>query len=236
MGADLVTLLAEAEGFVRHRLVDARRARVSCRAARRSTWSTQDVSATSRWRTNMVITRATCTTATARPTRARSRTPTAFGVARGRARGSGPSWRTRARAWRVWRASPARQLAYRGQSMGVAYETDPENAADNARSMNNTADTVATFRTLEPGLQQAPPTRRAFRMDECAADRGAELVRRGRQRGGIQGRAVVDRHRFRAGGHAGSPFDTATWIRMRAMRRGITTGRGLSTAGVTPGT
>ena len=39
-------------------------------------------------------------------------------------------------------------LVYRGQPMGVAYETDPDNSADNARSMNNTADTVAAFRTL----------------------------------------------------------------------------------------
>jgi peptidyl-Asp metalloendopeptidase len=46
------------------------------------------------------------------------------------------------------------QLLYRGQAMGVAYETNPEHAADNVRSMNNAADTVAAFRTL-PGLTQA---------------------------------------------------------------------------------
>ena len=31
--------------------------------------------------------------------------------------------------------------------MGIAYETDPDNSADNVRSMNATADTVAAFRT-----------------------------------------------------------------------------------------
>ena len=47
------------------------------------------------------------------------------------------------------------QLHYRGQPMGVAYETDPQGASDNVRSMNNTADTVSAFRTLN-GLKQAP--------------------------------------------------------------------------------
>lgn len=51
------------------------------------------------------------------------------------------------------------QLAYRGSAMGVAYEADPANTADNARSMNNTADTVSAFRTLD-GLRQAPPPER----------------------------------------------------------------------------
>ena len=45
-------------------------------------------------------------------------------------------------------------LVYRGQPMGVAYETDPDNSADNVRSMNNTADTVAAFRTPQ-GLGHA---------------------------------------------------------------------------------
>jgi hypothetical protein len=45
-------------------------------------------------------------------------------------------------------------LTYQGQPMGRAYETDPDNAADNARSMNNTADTVAAFRTPK-GLSPA---------------------------------------------------------------------------------
>jgi hypothetical protein len=38
--------------------------------------------------------------------------------------------------------------------MGVAYETDPDNSADNVRSMNNTADTVQAFRTAS-GLSPA---------------------------------------------------------------------------------
>jgi hypothetical protein len=45
-------------------------------------------------------------------------------------------------------------LTYAGQAMGVAYETDPDNASDNVRSMNNTADTVAAFRTAS-GLSPA---------------------------------------------------------------------------------
>ena len=38
------------------------------------------------------------------------------------------------------------QLTYRGQPMGIAYETNPDESADNVRSMNNTAATVAAFR------------------------------------------------------------------------------------------
>ncbi len=38
-------------------------------------------------------------------------------------------------------------LTFQGQPMGIAYETDPDDAADNVRSMNNSADTVAAFRT-----------------------------------------------------------------------------------------
>ncbi|MGI9245941.1 MAG: hypothetical protein ACR2I8_04455, partial [Steroidobacteraceae bacterium] len=45
-------------------------------------------------------------------------------------------------------------LSFQGQPMGVAYETDPDNSADNVRSMNNTADTVQAFRTT-PGLSPA---------------------------------------------------------------------------------
>jgi hypothetical protein len=48
------------------------------------------------------------------------------------------------------------QLLYRGQPMGVAHEADPASSADNARTMNNTADTVSAFRTLG-GLRQASP-------------------------------------------------------------------------------
>lgn len=49
-------------------------------------------------------------------------------------------------------SSPA--LSYNGQPMGAAYETDPDNSADNVRSMNNTADTVQAFRTAR-GLSPA---------------------------------------------------------------------------------
>ncbi len=49
-------------------------------------------------------------------------------------------------------SSPA--LTFNGQPMGIAYETDPDNSADNVRSMNATADTVAAFR-VKPGLSPA---------------------------------------------------------------------------------
>jgi peptidyl-Asp metalloendopeptidase len=45
-------------------------------------------------------------------------------------------------------------LTFNGQPMGVGYETDPDNSADNVRSMNNAADTVAAFRT-QPRLRHA---------------------------------------------------------------------------------
>jgi hypothetical protein len=47
-------------------------------------------------------------------------------------------------------------LTYNGEPMGIGYEADPENSADNVRSMNNTADTVAAFRT-PPGARAASP-------------------------------------------------------------------------------
>ena len=47
-------------------------------------------------------------------------------------------------------------LTFNGQPMGISYETDPDNSADNVRSMNNTADTVAAFRT-PPGAKAASP-------------------------------------------------------------------------------
>jgi hypothetical protein len=40
---------------------------------------------------------------------------------------------------------------YKGHATGIAYETDPANSSDNARSMNNTADTVAAFRGSSSG-------------------------------------------------------------------------------------
>jgi hypothetical protein len=44
---------------------------------------------------------------------------------------------------------------YNGYATGIAYESDPANSADNARSMNNTAGTVAAFR---PGGSSTTPT------------------------------------------------------------------------------
>jgi hypothetical protein len=46
---------------------------------------------------------------------------------------------------------------YNGAPMGVAYESNPSVAADNARSMNNTAAVVAAFRT-PPASPPAAPT------------------------------------------------------------------------------
>ncbi len=37
-------------------------------------------------------------------------------------------------------------VTYNGWPTGISYEADPANSADNARSMNETADTVAAFR------------------------------------------------------------------------------------------
>ncbi len=45
----------------------------------------------------------------------------------------------------AWFSNP--NADYNGHATGIAYETDPANSADNARSMNNTAATVAAFRT-----------------------------------------------------------------------------------------
>jgi peptidyl-Asp metalloendopeptidase len=45
----------------------------------------------------------------------------------------------------AWFSNP--NADYNGYATGIAYETDPANSADNARSMNNTASTVAAFRT-----------------------------------------------------------------------------------------
>ncbi len=47
-------------------------------------------------------------------------------------------------------------LALYGYPLGVVYELDPANAADNVRSMNNTAATIAAFRTSAVTLPAAP--------------------------------------------------------------------------------
>ena len=45
----------------------------------------------------------------------------------------------------AWFSNP--NAFYNGYATGIAYETNPTSSADNARSMNNTAATVAAFRT-----------------------------------------------------------------------------------------
>ena len=45
---------------------------------------------------------------------------------------------------------------YNGYATGIAYESDPANSADNARSMNNTAGTVAAFRSGGSSTTQTP--------------------------------------------------------------------------------
>ena len=54
----------------------------------------------------------------------------------------------------AWFSNP--NVAYNGYATGIAYETDAASAADNARSMMNTASTVAAFRTA--GTTVAPVT------------------------------------------------------------------------------
>jgi hypothetical protein len=47
---------------------------------------------------------------------------------------------------------------YNGQATGIDHNTDPANSADNARSMNNTANTVAAFRASVATTPPAAPT------------------------------------------------------------------------------
>jgi hypothetical protein len=54
----------------------------------------------------------------------------------------------------AWFSNPG--VTYNGHATGIAYETDPANSADNARSMNNTAATVAAFRTSKTVTSLAP--------------------------------------------------------------------------------
>jgi peptidyl-Asp metalloendopeptidase len=50
------------------------------------------------------------------------------------------------------------RVNYNGAPMGVAYESDPANSADNARSMNNTAPITAAFRGAPSGPPPPGPT------------------------------------------------------------------------------
>jgi hypothetical protein len=59
----------------------------------------------------------------------------------------------------AWFSNP--NVYYNGYAMGIPYESKPASSADNARSMNNTADTVAAFRsgggsTVAPSTPPAP--------------------------------------------------------------------------------
>jgi hypothetical protein len=59
----------------------------------------------------------------------------------------------------AWFSNP--NVNYNGYPTGVSYESKPSTSADNARSMNNTADTVAAFRsgggsTIAPTAPPAP--------------------------------------------------------------------------------
>ncbi len=53
---------------------------------------------------------------------------------------------------------PNPEVHYNGAPMGVAYESDPTHAADNARSMNKTAPITAAFRSAASGPPPAAPS------------------------------------------------------------------------------
>lgn len=55
----------------------------------------------------------------------------------------------------AWFSNP--NAYYNGYSTGIAYETDPTNSADNARSMNNTAAIVASFRGSDAIIAGSTP-------------------------------------------------------------------------------
>jgi len=55
----------------------------------------------------------------------------------------------------AWFSNP--NAYYNGYATGIAYESDPANSADNARSMNNTASTVASFRTSSTSAPAPAP-------------------------------------------------------------------------------
>lgn len=50
------------------------------------------------------------------------------------------------------------QVFYNGAPMGVAYEVDPANAADNSRSMRNSAATISAFRSRPASQPPSAPT------------------------------------------------------------------------------
>jgi hypothetical protein len=56
----------------------------------------------------------------------------------------------------AWFSNP--DVYYNGYATGIAYETSPSTSADNARSMNNTAATVAAFRASKSAVAPTSPT------------------------------------------------------------------------------
>ena len=60
-------------------------------------------------------------------------------------------------------------VTYNGWPTGISYESDPAGSADNARSMNETADTVAVFRSISSSAPAAPSSLRASALSADAA-------------------------------------------------------------------
>lgn len=74
----------------------------------------------------------------------------------------------------AWFSNP--NAYYNGFATGIAYETDAANSADNARSMNNTADTVAAFRIGGSTVTATAPTAPAS-LSVTAASSSSLIVR-----------------------------------------------------------
>ena len=67
------------------------------------------------------------------------------------------------------RSSSNPNVTYNGWPTGISYEADPANSADNARSMNETADTVAAFRVASTSAPLAPSSVSASAMSADSA-------------------------------------------------------------------
>jgi len=68
----------------------------------------------------------------------------------------------------AWFSNPSAN--YNGYATGIAYESDPANSADNARSMNNTAATVAAFRGASGGSGGTAPAAPSTLSASAASD------------------------------------------------------------------
>ena len=68
-------------------------------------------------------------------------------------------------------------ITYNGQAIGIDYEADPANAADNARSLNNTAPIVANFRTPVECQPPLPDTAEWILYTSCTIS--GSVVRKG---------------------------------------------------------